>query len=86
MKFTQKDKGKIQMEDIQLDCKNLRCPMPIVNVSKAMKKLTSGQTLTVEATDFAFKADLQAWTQKMGHMIVEFSDGPIMRAIIKKCD
>ena len=74
------------MEDIQLDCKNLRCPMPIVKISKIMRELTSGQTLSVEATDFAFKADLEAWTQKMGHTIEEFSDGPIKRAIIRKCD
>ncbi|MDD5064401.1 MAG: sulfurtransferase TusA family protein [Phycisphaerae bacterium] len=74
------------MADKQLDCKNLRCPMPIVKVSKAMKEINIGQTLYVEATDFAFKADIEAWTQKMGHKIVQFTDGPTKQVVIERCN
>lgn len=68
----------------KLDCKNMNCPMPIVHLSRAMKKMEPGQTLEVEASDPAFKPDLEAWIQKMGHELVEFHDGDIMRAILKK--
>ncbi len=74
------------MVDKHLDCKELNCPMPIVQISKAIKEMSSGQTLSVEATDMAFKADIKAWVQKMGHEIVELTDdGPVQQAIIRKC-
>jgi tRNA 2-thiouridine synthesizing protein A len=72
------------MADKSLDCKQLNCPMPIVKISQAMKEMSPGQTLEVEATDAAFQADLKAWVKQMGHELVEFSGGPVQRAIIKK--
>ncbi|NIA07758.1 MAG: hypothetical protein GWP14_09045 [Actinobacteria bacterium] len=72
------------MVDRQLDCTTLKCPMPIVKVSKAIKEMAVGQTLSVEATDAAFKADLEAWTQIMGCTIMEFTEGPIQQAVIRK--
>jgi len=73
------------MADKHLDCKNLKCPMPVVRISRAIKELSPGQTLSVEATDLAFEADLKAWTQKMGCEMVEFADdGQIQQAIIRK--
>ena len=67
-----------------LDCKQLNCPMPIVKISQTMKQMSAGEMLEVEATDPAFKADLKAWVQQMGHELVEFSNGSIQRAVIKK--
>ncbi len=69
---------------IPLDCKGLSCPMPIVKVSKAMKELESGQTLSVEATDPAFIPDIEAWTRKTGHILVHIESGDVQRAIIEK--
>ena len=72
------------MADKSLDCKQLNCPMPIVKISQTMKEMSAGETLEVEATDLAFQADLKAWIQQMGHELVEFSGGPVQRAVIKK--
>lgn len=68
----------------QLDCKGLNCPMPIVKISKAIKKMDAGDRLEVEASDPAFQADLEAWSRKTGHPLVEFSDGDVKRAVIEK--
>jgi tRNA 2-thiouridine synthesizing protein A len=74
------------MADKHLDCKELNCPIPIVRISKAIKEMSPGQTLSVEATDMAFKADLKAWVQKMGHEIVDLTNnGQVQQAIIRKC-
>ena len=70
--------------DRYLDCKGLACPMPIVRVSQAVQEISGGQTLQVEATDPAFKSDLEAWTRTMEHELLEFSEGPIQRALIRK--
>ncbi len=44
----------------------------------------SGQTLEIEATDPAFKNDLESWVKKMGHNLLEFTDGEVKKAIIEK--
>ena len=71
--------------DQSIDCKNLNCPMPIVKISQAMKKLEIGQTLGIEATDPAFKADVEAWVRRTGNELVRFDDEEeIKTAVLKK--
>ncbi len=72
------------MADRYLDCKNLQCPSPIIRISKAFTEMSTGQTLTVEADDPAFRSDVEAWTRMMGHELVEFSDGPVQQAVLRK--
>jgi TusA-related sulfurtransferase len=67
-----------------LDCKELRCPLPIVKLSKAMKEMTAGQTIVVEASDPAFKSDVQAWVKTMGYELLEFKEDPVQTAVIRK--
>ena len=73
------------MTDIQLDCKNLNCPMPIVKIAKAFRQLEVAQTLEVTATDPAFRADVEAWTRRTGNELLEFRDSPEEKvAVLKK--
>lgn len=72
------------MAEVSLDCKELRCPMPVVRISQAFKAMAVGDRLHVEACDPAFRADLEAWLRRMGHRLVEFRDGPAQVAIIEK--
>jgi peroxiredoxin family protein/TusA-related sulfurtransferase len=67
-----------------LDCKGMRCPMPLVAVSKAMRTLDMGQQLVVEADDPAFRTDIRAWAEQLGHALVEFTNGTVMRAVVEK--
>lgn len=70
--------------DRYLDCKGLRCPLPIVKVSRAIKEMAPGQTLRVEADDPAFRSDLEAWARTTGHELLEFTDEPILQARLRK--
>lgn len=73
------------MGDIELDCKGLNCPMPIVKISRTMRGLRAGERLVVEATDPAFQADIEAWVRKLGHSLVSFqSSGGVQRVVIEK--
>ncbi len=72
------------MPEMVLDCRQLRCPMPIVRISQAFKNMARGDRLRVEASDPAFRADLEAWLRRMGHRLLEFHDGPSQRAVIEK--
>ncbi len=73
------------MAEVQLDCKGLNCPMPIVRISQAIKKMSAGDVLVVEATDPAFRADIAAWSKRMGHDILAFEEDTCLRATLKKC-
>lgn len=72
------------MIDATLDCKGLRCPMPIVRLSQAIRKLHEGGRIEVEATDAAFEPDLQAWARQLGHSVVSFQCGEVQRAVVEK--
>jgi TusA-related sulfurtransferase len=39
-----------------------------------MKELTTGDTLTVTASDPSFQADVEAWVRKMGHHLDSFTE------------
>lgn len=62
------------MANVDLDCGGLSCPVPIVRISRAMKELSSGDTLTVTASDPSFQADVEAWVRKMGHQLEAFAE------------
>ena len=72
------------MADVQLNCNGMNCPLPIVRISQTIKKMPSGQTLEVTADDPAFSADVRAWVNKMGHVLLELDEGDLQRALIRK--
>ncbi|MCA9729817.1 MAG: sulfurtransferase TusA family protein [Candidatus Eisenbacteria bacterium] len=71
-------------DDVTLDCRALRCPMPIVRISQAIKQIGDDQVLIVEATDPAFAADVRAWADMTGNILEDFVDGEVKRARIRR--
>jgi tRNA 2-thiouridine synthesizing protein A len=57
--------------DQELDCTGLACPMPILKTKKAVDALQAGQVLKMTATDPGSVPDVQAWTSKTGHQLLE---------------
>jgi TusA-related sulfurtransferase len=58
--------------------------MPIVRISQSVKDMAVGDRLRIEAADAAFRADLEAWTKRTGHVLIAFEDGSVQHAIIEK--
>lgn len=56
-----------------LDCIGALCPTPIIQLSKAVKTLTSGEKLILKADDPATKSDLLAWARLTGNHVSELS-------------
>jgi len=54
-----------------LDCSGLACPMPILKTKKAVDALEPGQILKMIATDPGSESDMDAWTSRTGHVLVE---------------
>ncbi len=70
----------------EIDLTGLKCPMPIVQLTKLMKELDAGEAFTATADDPAFCLDVEAWCTKTGHelMRLEDSDKRLVAVIRKK--
>jgi tRNA 2-thiouridine synthesizing protein A len=71
--------------DQELDCVGLACPMPILKTKKSVDALQVGQVLKMTATDPGSLPDVQAWTAKTGHELLDYEqDGNKFIFYIKK--
>ncbi|MEX1156986.1 MAG: sulfurtransferase TusA family protein [Chloroflexota bacterium] len=68
-----------------LDAKGLLCPLPIINLARAIKKLSSQEILLLEATDPGAIPDVAAWSRTTGNLVL-YQDriGKVMRFWIQK--
>lgn len=74
------------MANTDLDCRGMNCPMPIVRVSRAVRDIAVGDTLTVAADDPSFQADIEAWVRMTGHRMRAFEMvGTVRTAVIERC-
>ena len=53
-----------------LDCKGLRCPMPIVKLSKAIKTIGVGEVIEMWTTDPTSITDMEAFQKLTGHELL----------------
>lgn len=69
---------------MELDARGLKCPLPIVRLTQAIKTLPSGE-IQVRADDPAFEADVAAWCRKTGNVLVSVNKmGRLITAVVRK--
>jgi TusA-related sulfurtransferase len=73
----------MELEVTTLDCSGLKCPMPIVKISRQVKKMRLNSELRVLATDQAFEADVRAWARMTSNSIVSYQGGDPQEVVIK---
>ena len=56
--------------DVELDCRDMRCPLPIIRLANNIADIAVGQSLAVVATDPAARPDIQAWCRMRGQEYV----------------
>jgi tRNA 2-thiouridine synthesizing protein A len=59
--------GSSSSPDDTLDCRGLRCPLPVLKTEKRLATLPAGATLTVLATDPMAKIDIPLYCRQNGH-------------------
>ncbi len=59
-----------QAPALTLDLKGLLCPIPIVKIAQAIKKVNVGDTIEATATDPGVLADIPAWARTTGNEVV----------------
>jgi tRNA 2-thiouridine synthesizing protein A len=75
------------MSDNHLDAKGLKCPLPVLKARKALKPLTAGEILYVEATDPGARADFASFCETAGHALLESSEADgVYRFAIRKAE
>ncbi|MFP2910046.1 sulfurtransferase TusA family protein [Pyxidicoccus sp. 3LFB2] len=57
-------------EAVRLDTSGALCPMPILEVAKAMRRLAPGTVVELISTDRGLEADLPAWCEATGHPLL----------------
>lgn len=57
---------------LELDCRGLNCPMPILKTKKSIEGLASGEILKMISTDPGSANDMEAWAKRTGNSIVKY--------------
>ena len=68
-----------------LDCKGLLCPLPIIKLSKAIKKIQVGEVIEMLATDPGSVPDIEAFHKQTGHeLLVSDKQDDVFRFLLKR--
>ncbi|MFI4938412.1 MAG: sulfurtransferase TusA family protein [Candidatus Berkiellales bacterium] len=57
--------------DIELDARNLLCPMPVIRLQNKIKTLTKGSLIRVLCTDPGTLHDIPTWCRMYGHHVLD---------------
>jgi tRNA 2-thiouridine synthesizing protein A len=52
--------------DLEIDCREMRCPLPVIRLAKSIADVAVGQTVAVVAEDPAARSDVPAWCRMRG--------------------
>ena len=56
--------------DVELDARQLACPLPILRVKKSLSQMTSGQIIRVVATDKGAPNDFEEFCRQTGNVLL----------------
>lgn len=75
----------LPMPDLTVDTSGRFCPVPILEVSRAIKSLASGQIVLIVATDPGVEADMPAWCKATrNELLALVREGKTFRAFVRK--
>lgn len=60
--------------DLELDCRGLTCPLPMVEINRHITRLAIGGVLRAVASDPSTFADIPAWTTATGNRLVSATE------------
>ena len=63
----------------ELDCRGLKCPLPVLKMEKRLAGLPAGAALEVLATDPMAKVDIPLYCRQNGHACTVSTEGEVLR-------
>ena len=71
--------------EVTVDACGLQCPGPILKLYNTIKEVNEGDVVTVQATDYGFTSDVEAWAQSTGNRLLSLdSDNGVIVARVQK--
>jgi TusA-related sulfurtransferase len=72
--------------DVELDCRGLLCPLPVIRLADNLGHVAVGQTLAVVAEDPAARPDIAAWCRMRGQEYVgeDRADDGVARFVVRR--
>jgi tRNA 2-thiouridine synthesizing protein A len=71
--------------DMNLDLQGLLCPIPVVKLAQAVKKVEIGQVIAAVATDPGVLGDIPSWCKTSGNELISLErDGKLFRFIVRR--
>jgi tRNA 2-thiouridine synthesizing protein A len=58
------------VNDLELDCRGMLCPLPVIELGKRYAEVPVGGLITVLADDVAARTDIPAWCRMRGQEFV----------------
>jgi tRNA 2-thiouridine synthesizing protein A len=52
-----------------IDARGLSCPMPVIELARAVAEIDVGRAVVLEATDPAAKVDVPVWCRMQRHLL-----------------
>ena len=52
--------------DLELDCREQRCPLPVIELGRHLADVEIGQVIAVATSDVAARTDIPAWCRMRG--------------------
>lgn len=72
--------------DTELDCRGMKCPLPIIRLANNIDDVAVGRTLAVVADDPAAGPDVAAWCRMKRHELVgeDRTDDGVPRFVVRR--
>ena len=72
--------------DLELDCRGMRCPLPVIRLANSIGDVAVGATLGVVADDPAARPDIPAWCRMRGQEYVgeDGADDGVPRFVVRR--
>ena len=62
------------LEEIQVDARDLDCPMPLLLAKRALNAMESGQQLRLLATDVGSVRDFEVFARQSGNLLLSSTE------------
>lgn len=67
--------------EVEVDARGLACPLPVIELAKAIKGVQVGDVVRLSATDEAAEVDVPVWCRMQRHRLLDRTtadDGALM--------
>jgi tRNA 2-thiouridine synthesizing protein A len=61
---------RVMKFDVELDARQLACPLPILRAKKSLSQMTSGQVIRIVATDNGSPKDFEVFCRQTGNELL----------------